>query len=160
MVCKASSDRAAVFPSGISQAEECADVLHWIAIACPGWLLNASDLLFMGNNFCLLRSLGLLIVHHICIVIESRFILFFKYYWQVYKFFLGRKSESVQVKSRPLVPCIVCYISSSERSLLWDSSSLTLCADCSYGRLALGGNSTIRITLNWSTYRQHFISVK
>lgn len=73
MVCKASSDRAAVFPSGISQAEECADVLHSVAVACPRWLLTASDLLFMDGKSSVLRSLGLLTMHPICIVIESRF---------------------------------------------------------------------------------------
>lgn len=155
VVCKASSDRASVFLSGISQAEECAeDVLHWIAIAYPRWFLSVSDLLFMGSSFFVPRSLGLLTEHHICTVTESRF--FFIYYWPICKFFLGRKSENVQVKSRSSVPCIVVYISSSEWSLLWDNPFLMLCADCSYGCLV----STIRIPLNWSTCWQCFISVR
>lgn len=154
VICKASSDKAAVFLSGISQTEECADVLHWIAIAHPRWLLNVSDLLFMGSNFFVPRNLGLLTEHHICTVTESRF--FFIYYWQIYKFLLGRKNENVQVKSRSLVPCFVVYISSSEWSLLWDSPFLMLCADCSYGCVA----STIRIPINWNTYWQCFINVR
>lgn len=77
VVCKVSSSRAAVFLPGISQAEECADALHRIAIARPRWLLNVSDLLFMGSSFYLHRSLGLLTMHHIHIANESRIIFFY-----------------------------------------------------------------------------------